>query len=133
MQKRPTTIATANHKPVKLNQAYVGLWASVVSTAVNDLKYGKSGSARAFFNSDHFKTVASLCGIDYDSAMLALAPYLQKPADAPECPVQAAPVVDEATDPPKPKKRLHYDTAHKDRKRVNNRMDFELATVGDSI
>jgi len=53
MQKRPTTMATPNHAPGKLNQAYVSLWASVVSAAVSDLKNGKSGSARSFFNSGH--------------------------------------------------------------------------------
>ena len=143
MQKRPTTIATPNHAPGKLNQGYVSLWASVVSAAVSDLKNGKSGSASSFFTSGHFKSIASLCGLDYDSAMAALQPYLQKPADAPECPVQAAPGVDGAMTPPMPKKRLGRPPRDPNappkpkyvpKPRPDNTIDFELiTTVGDAI
>ena len=143
MMKRPTTIAMMNDAPEKLNQAYVGLWASVVSAAVSDLKNGKSGSARSFFNSAHFKTVAALCGLDYDSAMAALQPYLQRTADAPQCPVQAAPGTDGAMTPSKPRPRIGRPPRdpnappkpkHATKPRPDNTIDFELmATMGDAI
>ncbi len=74
------------------------LWYTVLYTAVLDYKAGRS-SAKWFFHSQSFETLCRLLELSTTAIRERLGIELQMP-------VQAAPGVDGAMTPPKPRKRL---------------------------